>query len=57
MVVIYPKSYSKFTFQDLKSLGLKTVIVDLFEEEIGEIEASDWLKDSLKRGANFSLMN
>jgi len=55
MAVIYPKSYSKFTFQDLKNLGLKTVIVDLFEEEIQEVKASDWLKQSLERGAYFSL--
>jgi|AntRauTorckE5430_2_1112549.scaffolds.fasta_scaffold17587_3 hypothetical protein len=55
MEIQYPKSYSKFTFQDLKSLGLKAVVVDLFEERIEEVKASDWLKQSLAKGTNFSL--
>lgn len=50
------KSYSKFTFDDLQALGLQTNIVDLFEGQIIKpIEASNWLKEALLRGAEFSL--
>jgi hypothetical protein len=50
------KSYSKFTFEDLKHLGLKTAIVDLFvNEKIAPIAPSAWLVEALKRGAAFSL--
>ena len=50
------KSYSKYTFEDLKDLGLKTEIVDLFRgTEIAPIEPSAWLKETLERGSSFSL--
>lgn len=50
------KSYSKYTFEDLNTLGLKTEIVDLFEgQTIAPLAPSDWLKETLKRGAAFSL--
>jgi hypothetical protein len=55
MEIQYPKSYSKFTFQDLFNLGLDTEVTNIFDTEIKEIPASDWLKQSLKRGAKFSL--
>ena len=50
------KSYSKFTFEDLKVLGLKTEIVDLFRGiDIISVEPSAWLKETLFRGSSFSL--
>ena len=50
------KSYSKYTFEDLKLLGLKTEIVELFPAiEIQPVEPSAWLKETLERGSSFSL--
>ena len=50
------KSYSKFTFDDLRELGLQTVIVDLFEgENIPPVQPSEWLKEAIEGDANFSL--
>ena len=50
------KSYSKFTYNDLKDLGLRTVIVDLFAgESILPVEPSEWLKEGITRSKNFSL--
>ena len=50
------KSYSKFTFEDLKTLGLEVVVTDLFEgETIVPIQPSAWLKETLRKGAKFSL--
>ncbi|MFK7950147.1 MAG: hypothetical protein AB8G11_21325 [Saprospiraceae bacterium] len=55
MNTIYPKSYSKYTFQDLLNLGLDTEVTNIFEKQIKEVEPSDWLVQSLERGAAFSL--
>lgn len=55
MEIQYPKSYSKFTFQDLLNLGLDTEVINIFDKKIEEVEPSDWLIQSLERGANFSL--
>lgn len=50
------KSYSKFTYDDLKTLGLQTVVIDLFADEaIAPEPASEWLKEALRKGAKFSL--
>lgn len=50
------KSYSKYTFENLKVLGLKTEIVDLFRGiDITSVEPSAWLKETLFRGSSFSL--
>ncbi len=50
------KSYSKFTYDDLKDLGLRTVVTDLFAgENIAPVAPSEWLKEAIERGANFSL--
>jgi hypothetical protein len=50
------KSYSKFTFDDLKTLGLEVVIVDLFAgETIEPVQPSAWLKETLARSKNISL--
>ena len=56
MVKRNTKSYSKFNFEDLKTLGIRTEIVDLFQGiTIPPVNASDWLKETLERGAAFSL--
>ena len=50
------KSYSKFNYDDLDELGIETVVVDLFAgQQIAPVAASEWLKDSLRKGAKFSL--
>ncbi len=50
------KSYSKFTYNDLKDLGLRTIVVDLFAGiSIAPVQASEWLKETLAGGAEFSL--
>jgi hypothetical protein len=50
------KSYSKFTYEDLKALGLRTIVIDLFAGvEIAPVAASDWLNEALRKGAKFSL--
>lgn len=50
------KSYSKFTYDDLKALGLRTIVVDLFAEvTIPPVFPSEWLKETLRKGAKFSL--
>ena len=50
------KSYSKFTYEDLKGLGLRTVVVNLFEgENIVPMQPSEWLKETLAMGSNFAL--
>lgn len=50
------KSYSKFTYEDLKALGLRTIVTRLFEgETIAPVQPSAWLQEAIKRGANFSL--
>jgi hypothetical protein len=50
------KSYSKFTYDDLKGLGLRTIVVDLFHgTTISPVSASAWLKETLSDGAEFSL--
>ena len=50
------KSYSKFTFDDLKALGLRTIVIDLFAEvNISPVFPSEWLKETLRKGAKFSL--
>lgn len=50
------KSYSKFTYEDLKSLGLRTVVKELFEGAIiPPIAPSAWLLETLEGGAEFSL--
>jgi hypothetical protein len=50
------KSYSKFTYDDLQNLGLQTEVKDLFlNENIPPLEASSWLKETLEKGAEFSL--
>ena len=50
------KSYSKFTYEDLKNLGLDVIVVDLFAgENIPPVQPSEWLKETLSMGANFSL--
>lgn len=50
------KSYSKFTFDDLRDLGLEVIVVDLFVgETIVPIQPSEWLKETLAGGAKFSL--
>jgi hypothetical protein len=50
------KSYSKFTYDDLKALGLRTIVVDLFAgDTIPPVEPSAWLVEAIERGANFSL--
>ncbi len=39
------KSYSKFTHEDLRALGLAVNVVDLFEgQTIAPVQPSDWLK-------------
>ncbi|MCB1189452.1 MAG: hypothetical protein H7A23_02090 [Leptospiraceae bacterium] len=50
------KSYSKFTFEDLQTLGLQTVVVDIFEHlTIAPVQPSAWLIETLARGSEFSL--
>jgi hypothetical protein len=50
------KSYSKFNYEDLKGLGLRTVVVDLFDGvQISPVEPSKWLVEAIERGADFSL--
>ena len=50
------KSYSKFNYNDLKVLGLRTVVVDLFAgESIPPVQPSEWLKEGISRSKNFSL--
>ncbi len=50
------KSYSKFTYNDLKDLGLRTIVVDLFAgESILPVKASEWLQETLGGVAEFSL--
>jgi hypothetical protein len=50
------KSYSKFTFEDLKDLGLEVVVTDLFKgETIVPVQPSTWLTEALRKGAKFSL--
>ncbi len=50
------KSYSKFTFADLKTLGLRTVVVDLFPRQtIAPIAPSNWLTETLARSEGLSL--
>jgi len=51
-----PKNYAKFTFEDLRQLGLTTVLARLFPVEIPQsISPSTWLKDSLSRNEGLSL--
>ncbi|MEY4926440.1 MAG: hypothetical protein RI894_876 [Bacteroidota bacterium] len=48
------KPYSKFTFDDLKTLGLETIIVDLFVDQIiAPVEPSAWLAETLFRAKIF----
>lgn len=50
------KSYSKFTLDDIKALGLRVELVDLFKgEKIVPIAPSIWLKEALARVVKFSL--
>ncbi len=50
------KSYSKFTFDDLKVLGLEVIIKELFAEEtIVDVSPSAWLTETLNRSKNLSL--
>ncbi len=50
------KHYDKFTYDDLKTLGLKTIMTDLFAgQTIAPIQPSDWLKEALERASDFSL--
>jgi hypothetical protein len=50
------KSYSKFTFDDLKTLGLEVIIVDLFKgETITPVPPTAWLTETLNRAQNLSL--
>lgn len=50
------KSYSKFTFDDLQNLGIETEVKELFADVIiPPVEASAWLKETLEKGADFSL--
>jgi hypothetical protein len=50
------KSYSKFTFEDLKALGLEVLVVDLFGgENIPPVAPSGWLVETLKRSKKLSL--
>ena len=50
------KSYSKFTYDDLREIGLRTIVVDLFEgETIIPVAASAWLLESLNRSKKLSL--
>ena len=50
------KSYSKFTFDDLKVLGLEVIIKELFAEEtIHPILPSAWLTETLVRSQDLSL--
>jgi hypothetical protein len=50
------KSYSKFTYEDLKLLGLRTIVKDLFEgKSLPAIAPSEWLRETLEGGAEFSL--
>ncbi len=54
--MIMPKNYAKFTFEDLRQLGLTTVLARLFPVEIPQsISPSTWLKDSLSRNEGLSL--
>ena len=56
MAIRNTKSYSKFTYNDLKALGLRTVVVDLFVgETIPPVQPSAWLKEGISRSRNFSL--
>lgn len=49
-------SYSKFTFEDLRNLGVEVVIGDLFvEDTMPRIEASEWLKAALAYADKVSL--
>jgi hypothetical protein len=50
------KSYSKFTYDDLKNLGLRTVVIDLFKDvDIPPVLPSDILTQILSEGQEFSL--
>ncbi len=50
------KSYSKFTYNDLKAIGLRTVVVDLFAgQNIPPVQPSEILKQVLAEGQEFSL--
>ena len=50
------KSYSKFTHEDLKTLGLRTTVVNLFSAEtIPPVQPSAWLKETLSDQEEFSL--
>ena len=50
------KSYSKFNYDDLKALGLRTVLVDLFATEtIKSVASSSRLQQELEEGQEFSL--
>lgn len=50
------KSYAKFTYEDLKLLGLRTIVKDLFEgKSLPAIAPSEWLRETLEGGAEFSL--
>lgn len=50
------KLYAKFTYEDLKLLGLRTIVKDLFEgETLPTIAPSEWLRETLEGGAEFSL--
>jgi hypothetical protein len=50
------KSYSKFTYDDLQDLGIETEVKDLFAGlHIPPVAASAWLKETLEKGADFSL--
>ena len=50
------KSYSKFTHEDLKALGLQTILTHLFERQIiSPVQPSEWLKETLSDEGEFSL--
>ena len=49
-----PKSYSKFTYEDLTALSIKVREHKLFDQ-IKEIEPSDFLKESLRKNLRRNL--
>ena len=50
------KSYSKFTYDDLRALGLEVIMVDLFEgETIAPVQPSMVLSENLKDAMEVSL--
>jgi hypothetical protein len=52
----HTKSYSKFTFNDLKALGLEVIIVDLFAgQTIAAVQPSNMLSEILESANEVSL--